>query len=100
MTQSTPAGAAGAAIDDHAAAKHDTFVIVVNGTQDVVGSEDVSYAQVVKLAYPIPPSPDARYTVTFRKAKGPLREGSLAPGESVQVKKEGTIFNVKTTGKS
>jgi hypothetical protein len=74
-------------------------VIIVNGEQKTVASDDVSYEEVVKLAYPTPPSPDTRYTVTYRKAKEP-KEGSLAPGQSVEAKKEGTIFNVKTTGKS
>ncbi len=59
----------------------------------------MSYEEVVKLAYPTPPSPDTRYTVTYRNAKGP-KEGSLAPGQSVEIKEEGTIFNVKATGRS
>jgi Multiubiquitin len=92
MTESTTA------IED--AARHTTFVIVVNAEQHAVESQIVSYEQVVKIAYPTPPSPDTRYTVTYRKAKEPNHEGSLAPGQSVEVKKEGTIFNVKTTGKS
>jgi hypothetical protein len=81
-------------------ARHTTFVIVVNAEHRAVESQIVSYEQVVKIADPTPPSPDTRYTVTYRKAKEPNHEGSLAPGQSVQVKKEGTIFNVKTTGKS
>jgi len=75
------------------------FVIIVNAEQKTVGSDEVSYDEVVKLAYPTPPSPDTRYTVTYRNAVHP-KEGSLAQGQSVKVKKEGTIFNVKTTGKS
>ena len=82
-------------------ATHDKdFVIIVNGEKASVESDDVSYEQVVKLAYPTPPSPDTRFTVTYRKAKEPNHEGSLAPGQSVEVKREGTIFNVKATGKS
>jgi hypothetical protein len=73
--------------------------IVVNATTDTVPSRDVSYDEVTKLAYPTPPAPETRYTVTFRNAQKP-KEGSLAPGQSVEVKKEGTIFNVKATGKS
>lgn len=76
------------------------FAIIVNAEQKIVESKLVSYEQVVKLAYPTPPSPDVRYTVAYRKAKEPNHEGSLAPGQSVEVKKEGTIFNVKVTGKS
>jgi Multiubiquitin len=73
--------------------------IVVNGTPSEVPSREVSYAEVTKIAYPVPPAPETRYTVTFRNAHKP-KEGSLAPGQSVEVKKEGTIFNVKATGKS
>jgi hypothetical protein len=93
MTQSTTEGT-------EEAARHEEFVIIVNAEQRTVESDDVLYEQVVKLAYPTPPSPGTRYTVTYRKAKEPNHEGSLAPGQSVEVRKEGTIFNVKTTGKS
>ena len=83
-----------------ASALHKAFVIIVNAEEKTVESDLVSYEEVVKLAYPTPPSPETRYTVTYRKAKEPNHEGSLAPGHSVEVKKEGTIFNVKPTGKS
>lgn len=73
--------------------------IIVNGGPQVVPSQTVTYDEVTKLAYPVPPTPDTRYTVTFRNAEKP-KEGSLAPGGSVEVKKDGTIFNVKATGKS
>lgn len=78
---------------------HADFEIIVNAQPHTVESETVTYEEVVKIAYPTPPSPDARYTVTYRNAEKP-REGSLAPGQSVEVKKEGTIFNVKATGRS
>ena len=73
--------------------------IIVNGEPKVVESGIVLYEQVVRLAYPTPPSPDTLFTVTFRNAKAP-KEGSLAPGGTMEVKREGTIFNVKATGKS
>lgn len=73
--------------------------IIVNGGPEEVESDVVSYEQVVHLAYPTPPSPDTLFSVTFRNAEEP-REGSLAAGGTVRVKKHGTIFNVKATGKS
>ncbi len=79
--------------------RNEQFVVIVNGQQHPVESQIVSYEEIVKIAYPTPPSPDARYTVTYRNAKKP-KEGSLAPGQSVEVKKEGTIFDVKATGRS
>ena len=81
------------------AGHHKEIRIIVNGEPKTVQSEVVSYDEVVKLAYPTPPGPDTRFTVTFRNARKP-KEGSLAPGGSVEVKKDGTIFNVKATGKS
>ena len=82
------------------AAKHKHFNIVVNGEPKTVDEKDVSYAQVVHLAYPVLPSPDTTFSVTYRKAAQQPHEGSLVEGQSVEVKKEGTIFNVKATGKS
>jgi hypothetical protein len=79
--------------------KEKDFQIVVNGEQKTVQDESVSYEEIVKIAYPTPPAPDTLFTVTFRNAKKP-KEGSLVPGQSVEVKKDVTIFNVKATGKS
>ena len=76
---------------------HD-FDIIVNAEQKMVADEHVSYEQVTELAFPDSP-PDTTFQVNFRKAKEP-KEGSLTPGHSVVVRKEGTIFNVKNTGRS
>lgn len=51
------------------------------------------------MAYPTPPFADTFYTVTYRNAHEP-KEGTLVEGQSVEVKKDGTIFNVKATDKS
>ena len=80
--------------------KHDKdYKIIVNADPFTVEDELVMYEQVVHLAYPTPPSPDSKFTVTYRNAKEP-KEGSLAASHSVKVKNNGTIFNVKATGKS
>lgn len=81
------------------AAQHKAIGIIVNGEQKTVPSREVSYTEVVALAYPTPPAPDTTFTVTFRNAVDP-REGSLVDGQSVEVREEGTIFNVRATGKS
>ena len=81
------------------AARRKRFAVIVNGQRHTVESRIMSYEEVVKLAYPTPPSPDTRYTVTYRNAEE-SKQGSLAPGHSVEIKKEGTIFNVKATGRS
>jgi hypothetical protein len=82
------------------AAHHKVITIIVNAEQKTVLSREVSYTEVVALAYPTPPSPDTTFTVTYRNAEGLQKEGSLVNGQSVKVKKEGTIFNVRATGKS
>lgn len=76
------------------------FAIVVNGELAVVPHEEVSWAEVVAIAFPVPPSPDTTFTVTYRKAKGSKHEGILVEGGVVEVKKHGTIFDVTPTGKS
>ena len=76
------------------------YAIVVNGELAVVPGEVVSYAEVVAIAYPVPPGPDTTYTVTYRKAKEPRHEGILVAGQTVEVRKEGTTFDVVPGGKS
>lgn len=82
-----------------AATHAEEFEIVVNAEPHEVESKDVSYEQVVTIAYPTPPSPDTLFTVSYRDAKHP-KDGSLTAGQSVEVKKKGSIFNVKATGRS
>jgi hypothetical protein len=79
--------------------KDKDYRIIVNAQPHTVEDEEVTFDEVTKLAYPTPPFADTLYTVTFRNAKKP-KEGSLGEGQSVQVKKDGTIFNVKATDKS
>lgn len=81
------------------AARHKVITIIVNAEQKPVPSRDVSYTEVVALAYPTPPSSDTTFTVTYRNAVEP-KEGSLVNGQSVRVREEETIFNVRATGKS
>lgn len=88
------------ATDAEEASRHKVITIIVNAEQKSVPSRDVSYTEVVTLAYPTPPSPDTTFTVTYRNAVGPNKEGSLVNGQSVEVREEGTIFNVRATGKS
>lgn len=80
--------------------KQKDYEIVVNGEHATVRDERVTFEEVVAIAYPTPPSPDAAFTVTYRNAKGRVHEGEIAPGEWVDVKKKGTAFDVTPTGKS
>lgn len=83
--------------EDRAHEKH--YEIVVNGAQAVVHDKTVSYEQVVAIAFPTPANPGAMYTVTYRGTQHP-KEGSLQPGGTVDVKKDGAVFNVTPTTKS
>ena len=76
------------------------YAIVINGELAVVPHQEVSYEEVVSIAFPTDPQGSINYSVTYRKAKAPNHEGILAPGEYVEVKKEGTTFDAVHSGKS
>jgi Multiubiquitin len=74
--------------------------IIVNGRPKEVTEKEISFEEVVNLAFNNePPSgPDVVITVTYSKGEHP-KEGSLLPGQSVKVK-AGMVFNVTATDKS
>lgn len=74
------------------------YRIVVDGQRKTVSSDVVSYAEIVELAYP-GRSAD-KFTVTYRNAASEPHQGSLVPGHSVRIKREGTVFSVTPTTKS
>jgi hypothetical protein len=77
-----------------------TVTIKVNARQRVVERGPISFEQLVALAFPDQqPGPNTTYTITYRKGPAPKPEGSLLPGQSVNVK-NGMIFNVRSTDKS
>lgn len=74
--------------------------IVVNGTQKTVQKDDITYDEVVRLAFETPPyGENTLFSVTYRRGHGNKPEGILAEGESVKAK-EGMIFDVTATDKS
>ncbi|MBN8686088.1 MAG: multiubiquitin domain-containing protein [Chitinophagales bacterium] len=74
--------------------------IVVNGEPFEVEKEEISYAEVVTLAFPdYPQHPEVTYSVKYKRGHGNKPEGVLAPGGTVKVKDE-MIFNVSPTGQS
>lgn len=80
---------------------HKGFVIVVNAIEETVPDNNVSFEQVVKLAYPdAPPETNVKYSMTYRNAASYPHTGELGEGGSVEVKKHGTIFNVTRTVQS
>lgn len=82
---------------DHA---HAT-TIVVNAQEKTITSKEVTFEQVVVLAYDgSPPQGDNWvFTVTYRRGSDGSPQGSLVAGATVKVKK-GMVFNVTATDKS
>ena len=81
--------------------RHDKrFLLVINGRQKSVDDDQLTFDQVVALAFDDPPAGEfICFTITYRRAGGRKAEGTLVEGESVKVR-NGTIFNVTVTDKS
>jgi hypothetical protein len=74
--------------------------IIVDGTPHTVPTDEVSFDEVVDLAYPDGGRGELiTYTVTFYDGGGRPPEGALAEGEKAKVK-DGTVFNVTRTDRS
>jgi hypothetical protein len=79
---------------------HREFTIIVNGQKKVVTAKRVTFDQIVKLAFPTPPSgANILYTISYEDGPPANPQGSLKEGETVKVK-NGMIFNVTATDKS
>ena len=77
------------------------FTIIVNGQQTIVTAREMSYEEIVNLAFDNnpPTGPYIVITVTYRRGHGNKPEGNLGPDETVKIK-DGMIFNVTATDKS
>jgi len=73
--------------------------IYVNGRPLEWTEKEITFDQVVRLAYDPPPT-DPRYeiSVSYRKGEGGA-QGTLEPGKSVKVHKD-MVFNVVVSDKS
>jgi len=76
-------------------------IIIVNGTEhEVDKKEEISYAEVVILAFPdFSQHPERNYSVKYKRGHGNKPEGILLPGQSVKVK-DRMVFDVSPTGQS
>lgn len=73
--------------------------IIVNGREKLVPKEELSFDEIVALAFDNPPGgQNVIFTITYRRGHG-NKEGSLIQGETVKIK-DGMIFNVTATNKS
>jgi hypothetical protein len=76
------------------------WTIIVNGRPKTVHHQNLSFEQVVQLAFENPPTgPNVVFTISYTGAAGPKPHGTLTKGQSVKVK-DGTVFNVRATDKS
>jgi hypothetical protein len=79
------------------------ITIIVNTEKKVVDTREVSYAEIVNLAFPIPPTPppgqQIDYTVTYRRGPRKNQSGTMFEDTVVEVK-EGMIFDVTPTVRS
>lgn len=74
--------------------------IIVNGRKKTVPKkEELTFDEVVTLAFGPPNYDTSIYTVTYQKGEDHKPKGSLVQGQSVKVK-DGMIFDVIRTDKS
>ena len=75
--------------------------IIVNGRPKEVTGKEISFEQVIQLAFDQPPhGNDTIFSVTYRKGGNEHRpEGVMVEGDTVKIKK-GTTFNVSATNRS
>ena len=76
------------------------FAIVVNAQRKEVAEPKLTFDEVVKLAFPIPPAgQNILFTIKYRKGPAVNPKGSLLEGHSVRIK-DGMIFDVTPTDRS
>lgn len=80
--------------------KERPFHIVVNGQAKTWNKEEITFDEVIILAFgKIDPNPNIEYTVTYKNAAGDKLKGTMVKGDIVKIK-NGTIFNATATDKS
>ena len=76
------------------------FLITVNGRQRQVERDELSFDELVDIAFDDPAKgPEIVFTITFREAGGRIPEGELDEGQRLKVR-DGTIINVARTDQS
>lgn len=76
------------------------ITIVINARERTITSKELTFEQIVALAFPTAPSGEnVLFTISFRRGHGDKPEGSLLAGETVKIK-NGMVFVVSATDKS
>jgi hypothetical protein len=74
--------------------------ILVNARRKTVQGKKISFAQVVKLAFPGgPPSPETIYTVAYTNGPPKNPKGTMVEGQTVHIQEE-MSFDVTEAGRS
>jgi len=77
------------------------YIIFVNTDPVVVDHDVLTFDELVKIAFPVPPTGlDPEFTVSFEHAKSSPHLGDLKADGEVTVKKFGTTFDVDHTNRS
>ena len=75
------------------------FTIIVNAREKTVAQRELTFDEIVILAFGPPNGDASAYTITYQKGPDKKEKGTLVQGESVKLK-DGMIFNVVRTDKS
>ncbi|AKM12113.1 multiubiquitin domain-containing protein [Croceicoccus naphthovorans] len=79
---------------------HGATTIIVNTREKEVQGKEVTYDQIVALAFENPPTGEnIEITIAYRDGPGQNKEGTLQPDGTVHIKKD-MIFDVTATDKS
>lgn len=76
---------------------HNENTIIINARPKKFSGDEISYEEVVQLAFTGSVDPNIIYTVTFVGPK--IADGTLTVGQSVQIK-NGMKFDVNKTNRS
>lgn len=77
-----------------------TFTIIVNARKHLWKQKEISFDEVVKLAFgTISEDPNIVYTVIYKRGPKENPEGSMVKGDTVKIKNE-MVFNATLTDKS
>jgi hypothetical protein len=85
---------------EEAPGQNKVFNIIVNTRPKTFTGKEISFRQVVELAYENPVFNDqVEYTVSYSKGEDKKPKGTLTDGVSVHVK-EGMVFDVERANRS
>ena len=80
--------------------RNDIHWIVVNGDRREVPGDRITFEEIIKIAYPVPPpGTDVQFTVQFTRGPESKPAGTLIEGQSVKIR-DGMEFDVTPTNRS